>query len=409
MTGGYKMKFEKPFNVIYDPEENGWAMKVPMKLWLSEIEDGALNQLYNLTRLPFAFHHVCAMSDCHRGYGMPIGGVLATKGYVIPNAVGKDIGCGMSTIRTNLFTGSLDKTILKKIMADIRKLIPIGVGGKHKNAQNIMPTSMHSNSPRPILEREFDNATKQLGTLGSGNHFIELQKGDNGYIYIMLHSGSRNLGSKVCDYYNKIAKDLNEKWYASVPSNWGLSFLPIDSKEGKMYLNEMQYCCDYALANRKLMMERIKEALLNHLDVKFDDYSFINIHHNYAAMENHFGQNVLIHRKGATRAYEGELGIIPGNQGSKSYIVRGKGNPDSFKSCSHGAGRVMSRTEAKKELNLQDEIEKLDKQGIVHAIRTKKDLEEAPSAYKNIDKVMEHQKDLVSIEVELTPIAVLKG
>jgi tRNA-splicing ligase RtcB len=388
---------------------------LPIKFWLSEVESGAIEQAYNVARLPFAFHHIACMPDMHQGYGMPIGTILATKGYVVPNAVGVDIGCGMCAIRTSLFTGSLDKIKLKKIMGDIRKLIPVGF--KHqKNPQDGMPDhlQLHENgiidsTYLPIVDSQYQSAKKQLGTLGGGNHFIEIQQGDDGYIWLMIHSGSRNLGKKVADHYNKIAVDTNEIWFSQVPKKWQLAFLPINEHIGKKYLDEMAYCVEFAFANRKHMMNNVKEAMRNHVDVDFFEQDFINIAHNYASMEHHFGQNVLIHRKGATRAYEGELGIIPGSQGTSSYIVKGKGNKESFKSCSHGAGRQMGRKKAQETLNLKDEIQRLDDQGIVHGIRSKKDLDEASGAYKNINTVMNNQKDLVDIVIELKPLAVIKG
>jgi len=406
MNNSMIIKFDKMFNIIFNEKEGDEQriLRIPIKLWVSEIEDQALEQFKNLAMLPFAYHHIAGMPDTHYGYGMPIGGVLASNGYVIPNAVGKDIGCGMYAIRTNLFVGGLPKNIIKKIMSAIRKLIPIGVGGKRKE---MLPMPSIFTTTMPVIEKEFENASKQIGTLGSGNHFIEIQAGSDGYIWIMVHSGSRNIGSKVNDYYNKIAAELNEKWFSSVPKSHQLAFLPIDHEVGKQYLIEMEYCCAYALLNRQTMIDKIKEAFLDYVDCEFD--RTINIHHNYAAMEHHFGKNVLVHRKGATRAYEGEYGIIPGSQGTNSYIVIGKGNPDSFKSCSHGSGRVMSRTKAKEKLDLATEKKKLDDKGIIHAIRSKKDLEEASGAYKNINVVMNHQQDLVDIDVELTPMAVLKG
>jgi len=229
----------------------------------------------------------------------------------------------------------------------------------------------------------------------------------------MIHSGSRNLGLKIADHYNKLAIKLNEKWHSGVPKKWELAFLPIDSEEGQAYIREMNYAVEFALANRKLMMDRIMNIVRyvagynKDTDVSFDE--MINIAHNYASQENHFGQNVWVHRKGATLAREGIIGIIPGSMGTHSYIVRGKGNPDSFESCSHGAGRLMSRTKARNELDLEAEKKLLDDQGIIHGIRSKNDLDEAPSAYKSIDKVMENQKDLVEVLVELTPLAVIKG
>ena len=259
-----------------------------------------------------------------------------------------------------------------------------------------------------IVSREYSNALTQLGTLGGGNHFIEIQKGSDGHIWIMIHSGSRNIGYKVANYYNKLAIELNRKWGSKIPSKWQLAFLPVNSKAGINYLLEMNFCLDFALANRKLMMERIKNAFLAVMaPVTFD--LFINIAHNYAAMESHFHKNVFVHRKGATRAREGELGIIPGSQGTPSYIVRGKGDRDSFESCSHGAGRKMGRKQAQRQLDLRAEQKRLNDQGIIHGIRHQRDLDEAAGAYKDIDEVIENQLDLIEVIVSLKPLAVIKG
>lgn len=350
------------------------------------------------------------MPDSHQGYGMPIGGVMATKGVIIPNAVGVDIGCGMCAAQTNL--KELDKETIKKILGGsseykggIRSSVPVGFN-KHskKQDESLMPLF----SPdMPICTREYDNALKSLGTLGGGNHFIEIQKDNHGFIWIMIHSGSRNLGKQVADHYNKLAREINQRYYSSVEDKKELAFLPIDSDEGKAYIREMNYCVDFALANRKLMMDRIKEIFFNETQCVFGE--MINIAHNYARMENHFGQNVMIHRKGATLATKKTTGIIPGSQGTKSYIVRGLGNPESFNSCSHGAGRKMGRKQAERELNLEEEIKKLDDKGILHAIRGVHDLDEASGAYKDIFTVMKNQDDLVAILTELEPMAVVKG
>jgi tRNA-splicing ligase RtcB len=386
-----------------------------VKSWCDNIEDSALKQIENLSKLPFAYHHIAIMPDCHSGYGMPIGGVLATKDVVIPNAVGVDIGCGMCAVKTSLQASSLNKELLKEIMRKIREAVPVGKRHhKDKQDERLMPTKSEYEMKK-IVSEEYQSALHQLGTLGGGNHFIELQKDTYGNVWIMIHSGSRNLGYKVANYYNDLAVSLNEKWQSKVFKEWELAFLPLDSQEGKNYLDEMQYCVDFALANRQLMMNRILKCIDDTLVENIEGTNcwthepIINIAHNYAIWENHFGKNVIVHRKGATLARENTLGIIPGSQGSKSYIVQGLGNSDSFQSCSHGAGRKMSRTKAENELNLEEEIKKLDDQGIVHGIRTKKDLDEATGAYKNIDEVMESQKDLVKILVELTPLAVIKG
>nr|WP_321454201.1 RtcB family protein [uncultured Carboxylicivirga sp.] len=377
----------------------------PIKMWLDHIEENALAQAKNLANLPFVHKHVALMPDAHSGYGMPIGGVLATKGVIIPNAVGVDIGCGMCAMRTNL--EDADSEILKQIMSHIRKTIPVGFDW-HKEAQDVSYMPKSEELPG-VVERHYKKATVQIGTLGGGNHFIEIQHGSDGKLWVMIHSGSRNLGKQVADYYNKLAKRLNERWHSSVPASYDLAFLPIETQEAHDYINEMNYCVELAFANRKLMMERVKHALLEVFkgNVEFDD--LINIAHNYAAWENHFNENVLVHRKGATRARLGETGIIPGSQGTKSYIVEGLGNPESFESCSHGAGRVMGRKQAQRELNLEVEIKKLNDKGIIHGIRHQKDLDEASGAYKDIDVVMANQADLVKIKVELEPLAVVKG
>ena len=380
--------------------------KIPIKLWLDKIEDGALNQAKNLANLPFAFKHIALMPDAHEGFGMPIGGILATEKVVVPNAVGVDIGCGMCAVKTNLT--EIESKKLKQILTGIRKRIPVGFN-HHKEKQDISLMPSIENIPeKGIVLREFESALKQIGTLGGGNHFIEIQKSKDGFIWIMIHSGSRNIGFKVAEYYNKTAKKLNERWFSEVPQKADLAFLPIETEEANNYISEMRYCVDFAFANRKLMIENIQETMLEVLN-KISFGEITNIAHNYACWENHFGKNVIVHRKGATSAKSGETGIIPGSQGTNSYIVKGLGNPESFMSCSHGAGRIMGRNQAKRELNLKEQIELLDKKGIIHAIRHKKDLDEAPAAYKNIEEVMENQNDLVEIIVELSPLAVIKG
>ena len=378
--------------------------KKPIKLWLNDIEEGALEQAKNLANLPFIFKHVALMPDCHQGYGMPIGGVIATRDVIIPNAVGVDIGCGMCAVKTSLT--ELDSELIKQILSLIRSSIPVGFNHQSKKQdEKWMPEPLKEYS---FLDGLYESGLKQIGTLGGGNHFIEIQKGSDGFIWIMIHSGSRNIGYQVAKHYNDIAIDLNEKWFSDVPKKWELAFLPIYSDVGQAYLSEMQYCVNFALANRSLMMHNVQQAFLAILPkTKFEP--MINIAHNYAAMEHHFKTNVMVHRKGATRAYKGELGIIPGSQGSHSYIVKGLGNPESFQSCSHGAGRKMGRKQAQRELDFDREKKHLDDLGVIHSIRNKKDLDEAPGAYKDISVVMENQNDLVEIVVELTPLAVIKG
>ena len=380
-----------------------------VKMWLTEVEESAREQVENLASLPFVYHHIALMPDCHAGMGMPIGGVLATDGVVIPNAVGVDIGCGMCAVKTDIQVSDISQDVLRKgIMSGIRDRIPLGMEHhKERQDESLMPQGFDIEKTT-IVKNQYLSALKQIGTLGGGNHFIELQRDGDGFLWIMLHSGSRNLGKKVCDYYDKMARNLNEMWRSVVPTNIQLAFLPVRSKEFTDYWNEMLYCVEFALCNRRLMMHRIQEVIQDH----FPNCSFepmINIAHNYAAWENHFGHNCIVHRKGAVRAREGEIGIIPGSQGTCSYIVEGLGNPDSFMSSSHGAGRLMSRTQAINTLDLEAEIRLMESKGIVHGIRSQRDLDEAASAYKDIDQVIALEADLVKIKTKLEAIAVIKG
>ena len=380
----------------------------PVKIWARTIEPSAFKQILNLSTLPFVFHHLAFMPDVHVGIGMPIGGVLATKGAVIPNAVGVDIGCGMCAVKTNIRVEQVNNEILRKgIMRGIRKQIPLGKQ-HHKKAQD------KSNMPQlevtenmKIIRDQYESALKQLGTLGGGNHFIEIQKDSENMMWIMIHSGSRNLGARVGNHHTRIAEDLNTRWFSKVDTNINLAFLPTDSKEFNDYWAEMEFCVQFALSNRRLMMDRICATIKDCLP-EAELEPMINIAHNYAAWENHFGEDVIVHRKGATKATLGEMGIIPGSQGTKSYITEGLGNEDAFCSCSHGAGRALSRTEARNTLNLQAEIDRLEQKGIVHAIRYQVDLGEATAAYKDIDEVMAWQSDLTKIIATLEPIAVIK-
>lgn len=396
---------DSSMKVITSPEVH----RLPIKSWCPDLEETALSQALNLTELPFAFKHIALMPDAHSGYGMPIGGVMATEGYIIPNAVGVDIGCGMCAVKMPI-KEALDQDTLKYIMNMIRKDIPLGFK-KHSKAQpeSKMPLPVYEMLHGTIVYNEYLNARKSLGTLGGGNHFIEIQYGSDGHLWIMVHSGSRNLGKQVADYYNKVAIELNEKYYSVVPKAHQLAFLEIDSVDGQNYIDEMNYCVEFAKLNRREMMSRVIGIFYTMLDIQEDHDEAIDVAHNYARMEHHYGRNVMIHRKGATSAKQGEIGIIPGSQGSMSYIVKGKGNTESFMSCSHGAGRRMGRKQAQRELNLDIEIANLDGKGIVHSIRTEKDLDESPGAYKDVEVVMDNQTDLVTPMIQLRPLAVIKG
>jgi tRNA-splicing ligase RtcB (3'-phosphate/5'-hydroxy nucleic acid ligase) len=377
---------------------------LPIKLWLEDIEEGALAQAADLAKLPFAFRHIALMPDAHQGYGMPIGGVLATKGVIIPNAVGVDIGCGVCAVKTSVLAETVDKDAVKKIMGRIRELIPVGFSHHTEN----QPWEGFDQAPDiPEVQKEINSARKQLGTLGGGNHFLEVQAGDDGHVWLMLHSGSRNFGLKIANAFHGMAVKCCERWFSNVP-NKDLAFIPLDLDFGQQYLQAMNFALLFAQESRSRMMSKMCAAV----ESVFHQTNFaeqINVHHNYARMENHFGENVLIHRKGATSAQAGEIGLVPGSQGTASYVVEGLGNPESFMSCSHGAGRKMGRKQACRELSLADEIKRLDDQGIVHGIRSEKDLDEAAGAYKDIATVMENQADLVRPVVALRPLGVVKG
>ena len=385
-------------------------------IWMTEKEfyndTETIKQIDNLSKHPCLIGNVVLTPDGHAGYGMPIGGVVALKNAICPNMVGSDAGCGVLAVKTSLtdITTEELKSILggsKEYKGGIRANIPVGFN--HHNKDQVHQIFQDERWETTfICKQEYNSAKRQLGTLGGGNHFIEIQKGDDGHIWFMIHSGSRNLGYKVANYYNDIAKELCTRWKQDEVVKNDLAFLPMGDSYFDEYLKEMNLCLDFAYANRDQMSYVIK----NEFRRVFPDILFpqeINIHHNYAALENHYGMNVWVHRKGATLARETTIGIIPGSQGTSSYIVQGLGNPKSLCSCSHGAGRKMSRKKAVETLDLEKEQHLLDSKGILHSLRNKSSLEEASSAYKDIDTVMEEQKDLVKILVKLEPLAVVKG
>ncbi len=409
--------------------------KIPIKSWCENVEEGAMEQAIELSKHPVIVKHVALMPDCHQGYGMPIGGVIACKNAVIPNAVGVDIGCGMGAIKTNYPASNLKgKEQIREILEYIKNIVPVGEGHAHTapkewngfegyldliGVQHSLEDFSQKNIPEWLDSSAWKLALRNLGTLGGGNHFIELQKSESGFIWLMLHSGSRNLGYRIASYYHKKAVSLNEKCNSDI-HNTQLAFLHTDSEEGKAYLRDMNFALEYAKENRSRMMEVFKEAVAAILkDINFEQE--INIHHNYATLENHFGENVWIHRKGATSAKLGEMGIIPGSMGSSSYIVKGKGNPESFMSCSHGAGRNMSRTAACAKFTVEecnramegivfDRWNKLKKRNRKKQIQKNLlDLSETPLAYKNIDEVIQAEIDLIEPVVKLSPLGVVKG
>jgi len=378
--------------------------KLPIKIWAEEEDlegfDEAIDQAKNLANHPLSKKYVCLMPDFHIGYGMPIGGVLATQGGVIANAVGVDIGCGMVAGRTNLKADDLSRELLQAIRLSVHKRIPVGMS-HHKERQS----SEHLDSydfDDPVISKQLESAYYQIGSLGGGNHFIEIQADQNDIVWIMLHSGSRNLGLQVCNYYHKIAKDYMDRFHSDIP-DMDLAFLPEGVKEYEMYLKAMQFCMKFAEDSRESMFKNVMAALEEN-GLKFDVPEKFDTHHNFASMENHFGQNLLIHRKGAVKA-EG-LVTIPGSMGTSSYICEGLKPVESFNSCSHGAGRVLGRKQANSIITHDQAVEAM--QHVVFGIKMG-DYDEMPMAYKDIDKVIEYQKDLVKPIFKLRPLAVCKG
>lgn len=398
----------------------------PIKIWgdREDESEGCMEQAKNLSRLPFAHKWVALMPDNHKGKGMPIGGVIACEGAVIPNAVGVDIGCGMGFVQTNIPCSVLKEittgsgSLLQVIIGDILRNIPTGFShyGKAQESETLDRArgEMDKYENNPELVKIIKEGYFQVGTLGGGNHFIELQEDDEGMCGIMLHSGSRNFGFNIGNYFNRRAAELNEKWHTAVDPAWRLPFLPTDSEEGRQYLDWMRLAMDFAYENRAAMLKRVKEIFAEKaekyagLNAEFSGE--INCHHNYASLENHYGKDVWVHRKGAVSAREGEMGIIPGSMGSYSYITKGKGNPESFMSSSHGAGRLYSRTAAVKEFPVEKVIVDLKERGVVLGKHKKSDVaEESRFAYKDIDRVMENQRDLTEAVKRLFTVGVVKG
>lgn len=389
---------------------------LPVKSWCEVVDEKAMEQAANLARHPALAHHVALMPDCHVGYGMPIGGVIAVRGAVIPSAVGVDIGCGMVAVETDVPAERLSEMSLRRdIQERIKERIPVGEGFGHHQPQQWDGFEEYLDKYGQVYNFGNSLDRRNLGTLGGGNHFIEIQQSDEGFVWLMIHSGSRNLGKRIEEYYHRLASRLNALYHVPLPDP-DLAFLPIE-EHGKEYLRDMQFALKYAFENRRRMMTVVKETLAEFVpEVNF--VREVNIHHNYAAFEEHFGEMVCVHRKGATSAKLDEIGIIPGSMGTASYIVRGLGNPESFMSCSHGAGRCLSRAASSNQLTVEacDEAmrgivyerwKQVRRFGRKHELQY--DLSEAPQAYKPIDMVIEAERDLIEPLVRLTPLAVLKG
>jgi tRNA-splicing ligase RtcB len=407
----------KSYNVI--ASEKG----VPVKAWTNgvPVEDQARQQLLNAAQLPFIYKWIAAMPDVHWGVGATVGSVIPTKGAIIPAAVGVDIGCGMMAVQTSLTASQLPDD-LKNIRSAIESAVPHGRtnhgGSGDRGAWGDIPLRNQEvwtaeMKPRydailakhPKLDR--GNHANHIGTLGTGNHFIEVCLDETDHVWFMLHSGSRGVGNRMGTYFIELARQDMRRFFIHLP-DIDLAYFPEHTDHFNDYVEAVEWAQDYARRSRDLMMEQVVNAVRNSGEVPpfSAELKAINCHHNYVARESHFGENVLITRKGAVRAREGDMGIIPGSMGARSYIVRGKGNPESFCSCSHGAGRAMSRNEAKRRFSIDDHIR------MTAGVECRKDadvIDETPAAYKSIDAVMAAQTDLVEIVHTLRQVVCVKG
>lgn len=395
---------------------------VPIKSWTKGVafEEEARSQLKNISRLPFIHKWVAAMPDVHLGKGATIGSVVPTVGAVIPAAVGVDIGCGMMAVKTSLKAADLPDN-LSGVRTAIEEAVPHGRSARARGGRD---KGAWGNSPDDVLKAwaplaiQFDRLTEKhkvlkntnnvnhLGTLGTGNHFVEVCLDEQGSVWFMLHSGSRGVGNRIGTHFIELAKKDMERWKIQLPDS-DLAYLPEGSDHFEQYVEAVEWAQNFARTNREVMMVRVIAAVKRVLKRDFDArMEAVNCHHNYVSREHHYGKDVLVTRKGAVRARRGEMGIIPGSMGAKSFIVRGLGNEESFCSCSHGAGRVMSRTKAKKLVSLEEhclataDVECRKDEGVI---------DETPSAYKPIDQVMAAQKDLVEIVYTLKQVVCVKG
>jgi tRNA-splicing ligase RtcB len=396
----------------------------PVKMWTKgvPVEPEAKEQLAKLSRMPFIYRHVAVMPDVHLGKGSTIGSVIPTLGAVIPAAVGVDIGCGMMAAKTTLAASDLPDN-LGKLRSAIEEAIPHGMSPRTRNHRG-RDAGSWNNPPPPVeagwakLKDEFDqlcrkwpklrntNNYKHLGTLGSGNHFVEICLDEEGFVWLMLHSGSRGVGNAIGTHFIELARQDMRKHMVNLPDQ-DLAYLVEGTQHYDDYVEAVGWAQKFARVNREVMMHNLVRAVRQVIPKSFETHvEAVNCHHNYVQQERHFGRDVLVTRKGAVSAREGELGIIPGSMGARSFIVRGKGNPESFNSCSHGAGRVMSRTEAKRRFTVQDAME------ATAGVECRKDegvIDEIPMAYKDIDAVMRAQSELVEVVHTLKQVVCVKG
>jgi len=401
------------------------SQRVPIKMWTRgvPVEDQAMQQLRNVASLPFIHRHVAVMPDVHWGMGATVGSVIPTKGAIVPAAVGVDIGCGMMARRTTLTASDLPDS-LANLRHEIERRIPHGRtnngGPGDRGAWHDIPTKaeakMHfladdllqifAKHPTLVKQWNVERAARHMGTLGTGNHFVEVCLDDDQHVWLMLHSGSRGIGNRIGTHFIEKAKEDMRRWFINLPDQ-DLAYIPQGSELFDDYCFAVRWAQEYAAENRDMMMDAAVGALFDAVGkVGAVAEVAINCHHNYVSWENHGGENVIVTRKGAVSAREGQLGIIPGSMGARSFIVRGKGNPESFHSCSHGAGRAMSRGAAKKAFTLDDHIKATE------GVECRKDadvIDETPGAYKDIRAVMDAQADLVEVVHELKQVLCVKG
>jgi tRNA-splicing ligase RtcB len=387
---------------------------VPVKVYTDQVEESAERQLVNISKLPIVHHHVAAMPDVHHGIGATVGSVIPTLRAIIPAAVGVDIGCGMIAARLSLTANEIDERALKKVFAQISRDVPVGFEQHEERDARTDAAKPFKRGLRAILEKHpgvqkrvgrKSDWTRQLGTLGGGNHFIEVCLDEAQRVWVMLHSGSRGIGNAIGTYFIALARQDAERHQRQLPDR-DLAYFEEGARHFDDYVGAVGWAQDYARANRAEMMDLVLDALRRHLPAFAVTTEAVNCHHNYVARETHYGKDVWVTRKGAIRAGAGELGIIPGSMGTRSYIVRGRGSAEAFQSCAHGAGRRMSRTQAGKRYTVADLARQTE--GVV-CRKDKGVLDEIPGAYKDIDEVMENQSDLVEVLHTLKQIICVKG
>jgi len=387
---------------------------VPVKVYTDDVEPGARQQLVNISKLPIVHHHVAAMPDVHHGIGATVGSVIPTLRAIIPAAVGVDIGCGMIAARLSLSSKEVDEKSLKKVFDQISRDVPVGFNQHDERDARDQAARRFKRGLTTILEKhpgvekrvgKRSSWVRQMGTLGGGNHFIEVCLDEAGRVWVMLHSGSRGIGNAIGTYFIELAKKDSEKHQVILPDR-DLAYFPEGAAHFSDYVEAVGWAQDYARVNRAEMMGLVLEALRRHLPSFEVTGEAVNCHHNYVERERHYGEEVWLTRKGAIRAREGELGIIPGSMGTRSYIVRGRGSAESFQSCAHGAGRRMSRTQAEKRFSVSDLVEQTKD---VICRKDKGVLDEIPGAYKDIDEVMQNQTDLVEVVHTLKQVICVKG